>query len=250
MTTVYDNPAALAGLITAKSIAHAWRIFTGEAARLGFDMQLYGASILAPKSGWGALTETLILMNGPEPYAETYLSEELFDQSATFEWASKNEGCISWHGSMKQLRVHPSPRYPELYSLHVDSGLVAGYTIGLHDIVPGKPGVVGLSTKGLDDADMDALWAHVGKRMHLLAKTLHLRVASLPNTGIFRPLTSRQVEVLYWYSEGKMLQDIATIMGISIGTVEKHLRCAREALEAETTAHAVRKATSLNLLTA
>ena len=95
----------------------------------------------------------------------------------------------------------------------------------------------------------DACWQANGAQIIALCETMHLRVASLPHTGVFPHVTLRQLEVLSWYAEGKMVQDIATIMGISAGTVEKHLRLAREALEAETTAHAVRKATSLNLLT-
>ena len=49
-------------------------------------------------------------------------------------------------------------------------------------------------------------------------------------------------------TQGKTMQDIATIMGLSVGTIEKHLRMARDALDAKTTAHAVQKAMSLNLL--
>lgn len=45
------------------------------------------------------------------------------------------------------------------------------------------------------------------------------------------------------------MRDVATIMDLSLGTIEKHLRMARDSLDAQTTAHAVQKATSLNLLT-
>ncbi len=77
---------------------------------------------------------------------------------------------------------------------------------------------------------------------------MYLRIASLPQTGLRRPLTSRQREVLQWCSRGKTMQDVAAIMGLSVGTIEKHLRMARDALDVETTVHAVQKATSLNLL--
>ena len=78
---------------------------------------------------------------------------------------------------------------------------------------------------------------------------MHVRIASLPQTGQRRPLTSRQREALQWSAQGKTMQDIATIMNLSVGTIEKHLRMARDSLDAQTTAHAVQKATSLNLLT-
>jgi LuxR family transcriptional regulator len=42
------------------------------------------------------------------------------------------------------------------------------------------------------------------------------------------------------------MQDIATIMGLTPATVEKHLRLAREALNVDTTAQAVLKAALQN----
>lgn len=248
---VVDDASALALIVKAGSIAKAWRVFCTAMEQLGYDMQLYGSSKLSPKSGWGTMNETLVLMNGPDDYAETFLREKLYQNSLTFEWALDNDGFVSWAKALRQFRVHPSPKTAELYNLNAEFGFQSGYIGGLNAVVPGSKGVIGLSSSaGLDEAAMDALWAKVGTRVETLCATMHLRVACLPQTDIFRPLTSRQIEVLYWYAEGKMLQDIATIMGISMGTVEKHLRCARDALDAETTAHAVRKATSLNLLTA
>ena len=69
----------------------------------------------------------------------------------------------------------------------------------------------------------------------------HLRIASLPYAGP-NPLTARQREVLEWVGEGKTAQDVATILKVSVATVEKHLRLAREALGVETTTQAVLKA--------
>lgn len=248
---VLDDASALALIVKAESIARAWSVFCTAMEQFGYDMQLYGSSRLSPKSGWGTMQETLVLMNGPENYAETFLGERLYQGSLTFEWALSNDGFVSWAEALRQFRVHPSPKTAELYNLNSEFGFQSGYIGSLNAVIPGSKGVIGLSSsKGLSEAAMDALWVEVGPRVETLCATMHLRIACLPQTGIFRPLTSRQIEVLYWYAEGKMLQDIATIMDISMGTVEKHLRCARDALEAETTAHAVRKATTLNLLTA
>ena len=49
-----------------------------------------------------------------------------------------------------------------------------------------------------------------------------------------------------WVSDGKTTADIAVLMGLTVATVEKHLRNAREAMNAETTAQAVMKATLQN----
>ena len=61
-------------------------------------------------------------------------------------------------------------------------------------------------------------------------------------------LTERQREVLDWVADGKSLQDVCIIMGLSLSAVEKHLAKARELLSVETTAQAVAKLAFLNQL--
>jgi len=67
-------------------------------------------------------------------------------------------------------------------------------------------------------------------------------MASLPFPAALRQLSKRQREVLEWVSDGKTTKDTATILGLTSATVEKHLRKAREALQVDTTAQAVMKA--------
>ena len=55
-------------------------------------------------------------------------------------------------------------------------------------------------------------------------------------------LSARQREALEGVANGKTLVEIAELMGLSVPTVEKHLRRAREVLDVETTAQAVLKA--------
>ena len=75
---------------------------------------------------------------------------------------------------------------------------------------------------------------------------LHLKVIQLPYTAARKTLTERQREALEWVGMGKTNQDIATIMGLTAATVEKHLRLARQALDVETTPQAVVKASFQN----
>ena len=55
-------------------------------------------------------------------------------------------------------------------------------------------------------------------------------------------MTPRETDVLLWAAEGKSDWDIATILGISRPTVLKHMRSAREKLDAMNRTHAVVKA--------
>jgi LuxR family transcriptional regulator len=121
----------------------------------------------------------------------------------------------------------------------------------LNHVVPGMRGVIGLSPgHGMLQPEADALWKEIGKDVEMLCQLTHLRIGSLPQMPQRRPLTSRQREALTWSAQGKTMQDVATIMGLSVATIEKHLRMARDALDAQTTAHAVQKAVTLNLLAA
>ena len=241
---------ALAHIVRADCVADTWRMFCTALEGLGLDLILYGSSRL-PLTRAERLEDTLVLMNGPDDYAETFLNEEFYLQSAAFEWGGRQErGFVTWTEALRQLGSHPSPKASKINALNASYGVQDGLIGSLNHIIPGRSGVIAVtSSKGMDAAKTERVWTQAGDAIQILSETMHLRIASLPQIGLFPPLTSRQLEVLYWYSEGKLVQDVATIMGISSGTVEKHMRMAREALDAETTAHAVRKATSFNLLT-
>ena len=85
-----------------------------------------------------------------------------------------------------------------------------------------------------------------GREIVLINNLFHLRITSLPYASPVRSLTARQREALEWVGDGKTIQDIAILMGLTTATVEKHLRLARESLAVETTAQAVLKASFQN----
>ena len=90
-------------------------------------------------------------------------------------------------------------------------------------------------------------WLDTYRDVIFVAATIaHRSLTTLPYPAARGSLTSRQREVLEWVAEGKTAADIATIMGISAPTVDKHLRLARETLGVDTTAHALIKAAFLN----
>ena len=102
------------------------------------------------------------------------------------------------------------------------------------------------SVAALSFDDADAIWAEHGRTLEAMSNVLHLRLSSMPNPDTRRQLTPRQRAALEWVGDGKTTADIASIMGLTPATVEKHLRLAREALNVSTTAQAVLKAAFLN----
>ena len=108
---------------------------------------------------------------------------------------------------------------------------------------PRQKAAIGLTARpGLSQCDVEQLWARHGEEIEIFSQVAHLKLASLPVAVAQQRLTKRLREALEWVSEGKTTQDVATIMGLTAATVEKHLRKAREALQVETTAQAVIKA--------
>lgn len=236
-------------LIGAKDVLGAWNICADALEQRGMVNAVYGATRVPT---WGIIgdgKDALVLYRGPQDYADIYLGEELYRHSPTYEWAETNAGYASWAEAVEQSKIVPTNEQMRIMQLNVEHGCLAGYVGGLNHLVPGMRGVVGVSPgRNLTRAQTDALWEKVGPDIEMLCNLMHLRFASLPQISQRRPLTSRQREALTWCAQGKTMQDVATIMELSVATVEKHLRLAREALDTQTTAHAVQKATSLNLL--
>lgn len=242
--------SAISEILDADSIDLAWTRFCDALETYGFDKILYGGTRIPTKGIIGNVADALILHRGPQEYADIYLGEELYLHSPTYEWAEHNTGFVSWPEAAAQYGGTLTPQQMRILQLNMQFGAISGYVGSLKGVVPGMRGVIGLSpSDGADQARADEMWALDGKDIEMLCQLMHVRIASLPQTGQRRPLTSRQREALQWCAQGKTMQDIATIMNLSIGTIEKHLRMARDSLDAQTTAHAVQKATSLNLLT-
>ena len=241
---------AMERMISAQDADRVWKIFADALSSLGFDNMIYGATRLPHEDRFGDIRDALILHRGPQTYADIYLGEELYLYSPTYDWAARNSGFASWPEAMMQFKGQPRPEHMRIVQLNAQFGMRAGYVGSLNDVVRGMHGVIGISPSGMEQPEADALWSKVGHQVETLSNLLHLRIACLPMPGQRRPLTTRQREVLHWSAQGKTMQDIADIMDLSAATVEKHLRMARDSLDATTTAHAVQKATSMNLLTA
>ncbi|MCU9840101.1 helix-turn-helix domain-containing protein [Ruegeria sp. WL0004] len=73
----------------------------------------------------------------------------------------------------------------------------------------------------------------------------HLKMSQLPLPVPGGRFSRRQRELLDWVADGKTMQDIQILAGLSLSAIEKHMRKARDMLGVETTAQAVGKAALL-----
>ncbi|MEM9797505.1 MAG: autoinducer binding domain-containing protein [Pseudomonadota bacterium] len=245
-----DKVEALDRIIRATSVEAAWDAFGEAAAACGFVTLLYGMARHPGPPDPIDPAEVLILHRGSPGWLDAYVDEQLYIDNPLFEWVQHNEGFDSVARIAAAFDGPLSPQMARLIALRAEHGIGPGYVGGLRDTMPGvNAGLTVNLPGGTEPEQAEAAWALHGAHMETLSRALHLRVATLPQP-LLRPLSSRQREVLEWYSQGKAVRDIAVIIGVDASTVEKHLRLAREALNATNTSHAVRKALTLNLLRA
>jgi len=238
----------LESVCDADSVEDLWALYTAKMAEFGFDRLLYGFTRFKTATSLGDTLDSLILTNYDEDYVKEYVDTGLYYHAPMLRWTLENTGACSWSW-MDQLvdldAFTESER--KVIALNQAKGITAGYTISFKSSTARTKGGIAMAGKpGLKQADVDAIWQKHGQEISVISNVVHLKIISLPYASSRRALTNRQREVLEWVGDGKTMQDIATIMGLTSATVEKHLRLAREALDVDTTAQAVLKASFQN----
>ncbi len=226
-------------------VEEVWPFHMDAMANYGFDRALYGFSRHRYSPGQLERDDFFMLSNHSKEYLEPFVERRMYFHAPMVRWSVENVGACSW-GWMATNLGSLTAEEQKVLEFNRSHNVVAGYSISFKDVSPRSKGAIGLVAKaGMTQDDVDALWDEHGRDVLLMNQIAHLRITTLPFISN-QTLTPRQREVLEWVGEGKTTQDIATILGVSGATVEKHLRLARECLEAETTAQAVLKASFQN----
>lgn len=231
-----------------RDLQELWDYHCRRMADFGFDRLLYGLTHYRTATGLGDPQDLLVLTNHPRDYIDTFLNEGLYHHAPMVRWSLENVGTCSWRWMQEQAEaglMTPSER--RVYDFNRRHGIRAGYSISFGALTARTRAGIGLIARsGMSHDDVESVWAEHGRTIEAMNHVAHLRYVSLPHAGARRPLTPRQREVLEWVGDGKTVADIAEIMGLTTATVEKHLRLARAALDVETTAQAVLKASFHN----
>ena len=231
----------------ADTIEDIWTALIDKMDEYGFDRLLYAYTRFKSGSFLGDPLDSIVLSSHDSEYTEGYINEGHYANGPMLRWSVENIGACSW--SWIETIPQDTLTIGERKALEFNRsmGVVAGYTIGFKTDSVRNRGGIGLTARpGTLQAEVDVIWERHGREILVMNNMAHLKIISLPYTSSRRALTARQREVLEWVGEGKTMQDIATIMGLTSATVEKHLRLAREALDVETTAQAVLKASFQN----
>ena len=227
-----------------KSLEELWPAHTKQMAQFGFERLIYGCTRFRTEHSLGEPEDFIILSNHDPEYVKGFVDDGLYFHAPMLQWALENEGAESWSRIGRIMASEGlSPQAQRVYDFNARMGVTVGYTISFTSVSARSKGAISLAA-GSDRSqeDVEAMWKEHGDDILLMNNMAHLKILSLPYSAPKRSLTGRQREALEWVGDGKTMQDIATIMGLTTPTVEKHLRLARQSLKVDTTAQAVLKA--------
>lgn len=233
----------LDALTNAPSVEDLWELHTTKMASYGFDRLIYGFTRYRSGTALGDPQDWVVLTNHGDEYMERFIGEGFIYHAPMVRWALENNGTCSWSwiGNPDNL----TPAEQRVAQFNRDMDVNAGYTISFRSVSSRTKGAAAITARpGLSQPEVDAIWAAHGTEINVMSNVVYLKMLTLPYAT--RNLTKRQREVLQWVGDGKTTQDIALLLGLTAATVEKHLRLAREALDVETTAQAVLKASFYN----
>lgn len=232
----------------AHSLEQLWDMHTARMAEYGFDRLIYGYTSFRTSVSLGDTEDFMILSNHDPAYLERFLGDGMYFNAPMMTWTLHNDGACSW--SWVQDRINSgnlTAKEQRVIRINEELGVTAGYTISFPSSSTRSKGAISMTAKrGVSQEEVDELWNEHGRVIELVNNVAHLKILSLPYENPKRSLTKRQREVLEWVGDGKTIQDIARLLNLAPATVEKHLRLAREALNVQTTAQALLKASFLH----
>ena len=238
-------------IVQSRSMSEMWSHHLENMQDFGFDRMIYAATLLTGGQGWGDPGDRLVLTNYPSQVTDAFFTDNLHERAAKVVQPTRGAGAYSWRNaySGKETKRDLSEAEQRHLNLCQQWNITAGYTIWFNEAGKRRKAVLGLcARKDLSQEEVDEIWLREGREVHALCSIMHLKAATLPAPAHRNLLTPRQREVLNLIADGHSVQSVAATLNRSPATIEKHLRLAREALKAETTANALRKAAELNQL--
>ncbi len=235
-------------LLDSTTLEAVWDIHVNKMAEYGFDRLLYGFTRYYSGKSYGDLDDVLTLSNHSKAYLDEYVGKKMFMHGPVLRLLPGLAEGFSWaHVAELERAGRLGEAEKKVWDFNKRMGVTAGYSLAFEGISTRSVGAIGMAARpGLSQDEVDRIWERDGSDIILMNRVMHLKISQMPYPGQRRPLTPRQIEVLEWVADGKTMQDIAQIVGLKVATIEKHLKLAREALDVETTAQAVAKASIMN----
>lgn len=245
-----ETLARICGLAAGQTVEVVWRDLVRALGARGVERVNYGLTRYRTGIGIGDPRDVLFLSTHALEKVLAFHTSGLYLRSADYRWVRENVGACSW-GWVRHERAAGRLTAEECAAMDAlgTARRRAGYTISFPEGQPRAKAAMALGFgAGLAQQAVDRHWRRHEAALMAICQMAHARIGQLP-APLARPrLTPRQREMLTWIADGKTIRDVATITGLSVGTIEKHLRLARAALDVETTPQAVAKLSFLNQL--
>ncbi|PHP29042.1 helix-turn-helix transcriptional regulator [Limimaricola cinnabarinus] len=241
-TTAPVRNTALAFISDACKLAQddaLWSLFCDRMHSYGLDRLLYGFTAL-PEPGPNAPSNWILRSSHGETYTRRFVAEDLYLDTRYAIWARDHTGTLLWsrHHMLAPGDPVSETRLRELNRMHQ---LRAGAMVSFPVLPNHTHATLVLAARpDLPQSRLDRLWLRQRDEIEAQIHVFHQRFQLIYTDG-FR-LTARQKEVLRRVAAGFTVQQIAQELDLSPATIDKHLRLAREALDATTTAQAIARA--------
>ncbi|MDS9467890.1 autoinducer binding domain-containing protein [Paracoccus sp. MBLB3053] len=228
-------------LLAARTVEEAWARYLAEIAELGFPTVFYGAQRIIQTGSESIIDDAIEMTSLPDALMTELVRGKLMRNLPMMSWMIHNHGSSSWdwmHSRRAAGEMGPNEaRCLETFERY---RLGSGIAISLSDLAPRlRGGVLLLGRAGTAQSTIDRRWKTSQREIELLTQLLHQRFANLPFRVPAEVLTSRQREALEMTCIGFTTHEIAERLEVTPATIEKHMRLARKALGARTTAQAV-----------
>ena len=237
---------AIATILATRSVEGVWQFYISQMAEWGFPHAAYHGVRLLSSGSEQVADDSLFLSSYSPRLLHDLLSQNLFNSVPMYHWMTHHKGSESWDWlQARRLAGRLTDNEQRGLDLFTRYGHVSGYAISLADSVHRvRAGVIMSGAIGQRQDQLDESWRLHQPQIEALTGLVHMRLASLPYAPPGEVLTARQREVLECISIGRTTQEISELLDVTPSTVEKHLRLARKALGARTTAQAVLLAAS------
>ncbi len=234
----------LTELTNVDNVEDLWALHCDKMAEFGFDRLIYGFTQFMTPTSFGDPNDFVVLSNHTPEYRKGFVEGGLYRNAPMVRWALENEGHASWRVMAEQIsRGTLDEKVQQVIAFNLTHKVHAGYTVSFKSVSSRAKGAISLCARAdINQDQLDEMWEDHGGDIVLMNNLVHLKIMTLPIPLQNQNLTPRQREALEWVGDGKTMQDIAQIMGLTQATIEKHLRLARDTLNVETTAQAVAKA--------
>jgi len=237
-------------LLNSKDLPSAWATYTKILSIIGFDRLLYLSTHYRTYGLWGDPRDTLILSSHTQEYNDQLFNAKIdfLNSYPGFEWLINNPGShLPWQ-KITQEDIKNNKLLEKFKTLNENHNVMSGIKLSLEQTNPESSCVILLTGKKIyNQIEINNIWDKHYIKILSISKILQLSIRSLPYTGggigpKHQKLSKRQSQVLSLISSGNTVMEVAHTLKLSVPTIDKHLKLARNNLSVNSTAQAVAKA--------